>query len=138
MWRLPRLPRNTRESAPPSGRMSPAPVPPRPHHLHPRRLQPLPQPPPTQLPVSLGRPQLMGSGSIRATVEVCLADAAGAPALSPDSLQVILKPAGQMSKSVVPIAANSPCTETVSWTSTQPGPGQITAEGIGLLSSIEG
>ena len=95
------------------------------------------QPPPTQLQISLGPPQLLGSGSSSATVVVCFADAAGAPALSPDPLQVVLNPAGQMSKSVVSIAANSPCSETVTWTATQPGAAQISAEAGGLLSGAE-
>jgi drug/metabolite transporter (DMT)-like permease len=42
-----------------------------------------------------------------------------------------------MSKSVVPIAANSPCSETITWTATQPGAAQVTAEATGLRSSAK-
>jgi hypothetical protein len=95
------------------------------------------QPPPTKLKVYLDAPQLLGNGSSNTKVEVCLIDGAGASAASSESIQVVLNPAGQMSKSVVPIAPNSPCSETVTWTAVKPGPAQITAEATGLGRGVE-
>jgi hypothetical protein len=84
------------------------------------------QAPPTQLLLSLGSPQLLGSGAASATVQVCLGDDAGAPAASAKDIQVVLRARGQLSKSVVPIAAGYPCSEQVTWTS-QAGTADIEA-----------
>ena len=93
------------------------------------------QPPPTQLLLSFGPPQLLGSGAASATVQVCLGDDAGAPATSAKDIQVVLTAAGQLSKSVVPIAAGFPCGEQVTWTS-RAGNAEIVADSGDLKKAM--
>jgi hypothetical protein len=65
-------------------------------------------------------------------VQVCLLDEAGVLTVAADGVNVVLSPAGQFSKGMVPIAANSSCSEMVTWTAAKSGPANVIAESTGL------
>ncbi|HET8826081.1 MAG TPA: hypothetical protein VFM77_13180 [Terriglobales bacterium] len=89
------------------------------------------QPAPAKLQILLGTPQLQGSGSSSVSVQVCLADEAGAPTVSGDDLQVTLDAAGQFSKSPLSIPHDLTCSEQVTWTAQKSGVASITARAEG-------
>lgn len=89
-------------------------------------------PPPTQLRISLGVPQVLASGSSTVTVQVRLLDEAGVLTVAADVVNVVLSPAGEFSKGMVPIAANSSCSEMVTWTAAKSGLATVIAESTGL------
>jgi hypothetical protein len=89
-------------------------------------------PPPTQLRISLGVPQVLANGSSTVTAQVCLLDEAGVLTVAADSVNIVLSPAGQFSKGVVPIAANSSCSDMVTWTAAKSGLATVIAESTGL------
>jgi hypothetical protein len=89
------------------------------------------QPAPAKLRVVLGTPQLQGSGSSSVSVQVCLADEAGAPTVADDDLQITLDAAGQFSKSPLSIPHGLICSEQVTWTAQKSGATSITARAEG-------
>jgi len=89
-------------------------------------------PPATQLRISLGTAQVLASGSSSVTVQVCILDDSGVLTVSAEAVNIVLSAAGQFSKQMVPIAANSSCSEMVTWTAAKPGPATVFAESTGL------
>jgi hypothetical protein len=90
------------------------------------------EPPPAQLRLSLGTPQLSGSGSSSSTVQVCLLDEAGGLTASTQNVAVTLSGPGQFSKPVFTIPPQSLCGEQILWTSGGSGSATIRAESDGI------
>ena len=96
------------------------------------------QPPPASLTITPGTPQLLGSGSSTSQVQVCLADEAGAPAVSNQEVDAILSAPGQLSKSIVRIAAGTPCGEEITWTAAKAGLANIAAKASDASGALSG